>query len=85
MLKIADIYEAYEAEKRKKLLLDFNDLLIETYELLKGDEDIKRKYQDAYKHILVDEFQDTNPSSNGNPEPAGQRQEWQWYQFLCDW
>jgi hypothetical protein len=62
MLKIADVYEAYEAEKRKKLLLDFNDLLIETYELLKGDEDIKRKYQEAYKHILVDEFQDTNPS-----------------------
>ena len=45
-----------------KLLLDFNDLLIETYELLKGDEKIKQKYQDVYKHILVDEFQDTNPS-----------------------
>ena len=62
MLKIAEVYEAYEKDKRTKLLLDFKDLLIETYELLKGDEKIKQKYQDVYKHILVDEFQDTNPS-----------------------
>ncbi len=62
MLKIAEVYEAYEKDKRTKLLLDFNDLLIETYELLKGDEKIKQKYQDVYKHILVDEFQDTNPT-----------------------
>ena len=62
MLKIADIYEAYEDEKRTKLLMDFNDLLTETHNLLKGDKEIRKKYQQTYRHILVDEFQDTNPT-----------------------
>jgi len=62
MVKICEIYRAYEADKSKKLLMDFNDLLIETYTLLKTDKEIKKKYLSMYHHILVDEFQDTNPA-----------------------
>ena len=46
MMKIADIYEQYEARKEKKLLLDFDDLLVRSYELLKDDEEIREKYLD---------------------------------------
>ena len=61
MLRLADIYECYDREKSKKYLLDFDDLLIETYFLLSGNNDIRDKYADRYQHLLVDEFQDTNP------------------------
>jgi DNA helicase-2/ATP-dependent DNA helicase PcrA len=61
MLKIADIYESYDREKLKKYLMDFDDLLIETYFLLTTNENIRGKYADRYQHLLVDEFQDTNP------------------------
>jgi DNA helicase-2/ATP-dependent DNA helicase PcrA len=61
MLKVADIYEAYDREKAKKYLLDFDDLLLETYSLLSTNNNIRDKYADRYQHLLVDEFQDTNP------------------------
>jgi DNA helicase-2/ATP-dependent DNA helicase PcrA len=61
MLKVADIYESYDREKAKKYLLDFDDLLIETYLLLSTNINIRDKYADRYQHLLVDEFQDTNP------------------------
>jgi DNA helicase-2/ATP-dependent DNA helicase PcrA len=41
--------------------MDFNDLLIETYNLLNTDKEVRKKYQQTYRHILVDEYQDTNP------------------------
>ncbi len=62
MLKIAEIYQAYEEDKQKKLFMDFNDLLIETLNTLKNNKEVKTKYQNTYKHTLVDEFQDTNPA-----------------------
>ena len=62
MMKVADVYRAYEADKQTKLLMDFNDLLIETLNLLKTNREVKKKYQNTYKHTLVDEFQDTNPA-----------------------
>lgn len=61
MLKIADIYESYDLEKSKKFLLDFDDLLVETYKLLSAHDDIRTKYSERYLHLLVDEYQDTNP------------------------
>ena len=61
MLKVADIYEAYDREKAKKYLLDFDDLLLETYLMLSTNNNIRDKYADRYQHLLVDEFQDTNP------------------------
>ncbi|MBF0472538.1 MAG: ATP-dependent helicase [Nitrospirae bacterium] len=59
MLKIGDIYEKYELEKSKKQVMDFDDLLVETYKLLRDNEEIRQKYVST--HIMVDEFQDTNP------------------------
>lgn len=60
MLEVADVFKEYEQSKEKKLLMDFDDLIINTVELLKSDESVRFKYQ-SYKHLLVDEFQDTNP------------------------
>ena len=61
MLKVGNIYEAYDRDKSKKMFMDFNDLLIETYQLLKENEGVREKYREIFKHLLVDEFQDTNP------------------------
>ena len=61
MLKIGNIYEAYDCEKSRKMFMDFDDLLIETYLLLKKNETVREKYREIFKHLLVDEFQDTNP------------------------
>lgn len=61
MLKIANIYESYDREKSKKMLMDFDDLLVETYKLLKEKKNVREKYREIFKHLLVDEFQDTNP------------------------
>ncbi|MDA3789154.1 MAG: ATP-dependent helicase [Desulfobacula sp.] len=62
MMKISDVYNTYENDKHTKLLMDFNDLLVETLALLKNNKEVKKKYQNTYKHTLVDEFQDTNPA-----------------------
>ena len=61
MQKVADIYEAYDLEKQKRLLLDFDDLLLETYRLLNENELVREKYRGTFRHLLVDEYQDTNP------------------------
>jgi len=62
MLKVGDIYREYDAEKSKRMLYDFDDLLLETYQLLKEDQGVREKYREIYSHLLVDEFQDTNPA-----------------------
>ncbi len=61
MLKIADIYEVYETAKAKKCLLDFDDLLLETYFMLSSNNVIRNKYTERYHHVLIDEYQDFNP------------------------
>ena len=62
MQLIAKVYESYETQKKRNLMLDFNDLLVETHTLLNNNEEVKDKYRQTYRHILVDEFQDTNPA-----------------------
>ena len=62
LIKFAQIYERYEQEKEKRKLLDFNDLLSKAYDLLHKTKDLLEKYRETYRHILVDEFQDTNPA-----------------------
>ncbi len=62
MLAVADIYEKYEVEKRMRLLLDFDDLLMGAHGILREHEDICDRYRKTFPHILVDEYQDTNPA-----------------------
>ena len=54
------VMDEYERLMKEQNLLDFEDLLIKTYELFSTHEDILDKYQYYYRYILVDEFQDTN-------------------------
>ncbi len=54
------IYNEYEKEKRASKALDFDDLLLEALELFKTDAEFKQEHQEAMRHILVDEYQDTN-------------------------
>jgi len=61
MIKIADIYERYDDLKFKKMLLDFDDLLIQVFILLRDNPAIKEKYLEMFNSVLIDEFQDTNP------------------------
>ncbi len=57
---ITKIYNGYENELFKANALDFDDLLVKTYELFKKFPDILEDYQNKFKYIFVDEFQDTN-------------------------
>jgi DNA helicase-2/ATP-dependent DNA helicase PcrA len=61
MQKVANIYEAYDLEKQKRLMLDFDDLMLDTYRLLNENELVREKYRGTFRHLLVDEYQDTNP------------------------
>lgn len=54
------IYKAYEHEKQISKCLDFDDLLLETLKLFKKNPDFKKEFQETIRHILVDEYQDTN-------------------------
>ena len=54
------IYKAYEELCQRFALVDFSELLLRAFELIKHDEPLRRRYQDRFQHILVDEFQDTN-------------------------
>lgn len=57
---VLSIYRAYEAEKRASQCLDFDDLLLETVALLKKNEPALYSFRTNIKHLLVDEYQDTN-------------------------
>ncbi|KAB3530009.1 DNA helicase PcrA [Alkaliphilus serpentinus] len=58
--KIAEIYRMYQDKLRSNNALDFDDLIMKTVELFKGNPTILRYYQEKFKYIMVDEFQDTN-------------------------
>jgi DNA helicase II / ATP-dependent DNA helicase PcrA len=59
---IAQIYDAYAKRCFKNGAMDFDDLLMKFYELLKNVPESLSKYQHKFKYILIDEYQDTNPS-----------------------
>ena len=59
---IAQIYMAYVNRCFKNGAMDFDDLLLKFYELLKNFPDALSKYQHKFKYILIDEYQDTNPA-----------------------
>ena len=55
-----EIYAAYEEQCIREGVVDFAELLLRTYEILRDDPHIREHYQRRFRHILVDEFQDTN-------------------------
>ena len=59
---IAQIYDAYVKRCFKNGAMDFDDLLLKFYELLKTFPESLSKYQHKFKYILIDEYQDTNPA-----------------------
>ncbi len=58
--KTLQVYRMYEQELRRANAMDFNDLLIKTYELFVSSEQVLAVYQEKFKFIMVDEYQDTN-------------------------
>jgi len=58
--RVAHIYEIYRKELLKANALDFDDLLLEAVRLLKSSTDVRRRYNQKYQYILIDEYQDTN-------------------------
>lgn len=60
MPELHSVYEAYVQRCRKANAMDFDDLLVLTYRLLKEHEDIRQKYCQRFQYVLVDEYQDTN-------------------------
>ena len=58
--KFGEIYSTYEARCFRAGAMDFDDLLIKTYELFHNFPEVVNKYQHQFKYIMVDEFQDTN-------------------------
>lgn len=59
---VAAIYEEYQKRLQKANAMDFDDLIMLTVELLKKNKEVAEKYQNLFKYILVDEYQDTNLS-----------------------
>ena len=59
-LKIAKVYKEYEAQMRANNALDFDDLLVKTVQLLETQPDVRENYQERFRYIMVDEYQDTN-------------------------
>jgi DNA helicase-2/ATP-dependent DNA helicase PcrA len=54
------VYEAYDAQCQREGVVDFAELMLRTYELMRDNQALREHYQRRFRHILVDEFQDTN-------------------------
>ncbi len=57
---VSEIYPAYQKQLQSQNAVDFGDLLYLTVKLLEENEGVKEKYQNKYKYLLIDEYQDTN-------------------------
>ena len=58
--KMVEIYQAYEDQCQREGVVDFAELMLRTYELLRDNASLREHYQHRFAHVLVDEFQDTN-------------------------
>lgn len=67
-----EIYRQYEQICQQSSLVDFTELLLRSYELLQHNEELRQYYQQQFRHVLVDEFQDTNVM------------QYQWVKLLSD-
>jgi len=77
--KLVEIYQLYEDQCQREGVVDFAELLLRSYELLVRNQPLREHYQARFRHILVDEFQDTNIlqykwlkllAGLGTPDPA---------------
>lgn len=59
-MKEADVYREYQQVLRKNNALDFDDLIVKTVELFQSDMEVLDYYQERFRYIMVDEYQDTN-------------------------
>ncbi len=57
---IADVYDIYERDLHRMNAMDFDDLLFRVVNLLELFEDVRERYRNTFRHVLVDEYQDTN-------------------------
>jgi len=57
---VAKVYSLYEKRRKEAKALDFDDLLLEAVNLLQNNKDIRDKWKNHFKHIMIDEYQDTN-------------------------
>jgi len=80
--KMVEIYQAYEDQCQREGVVDFAELMLRSYELLRDHDPLREHYQRRFAHVLVDEFQDTNrlqyrwlqmfaPPSGGVHAPQG--------------
>ena len=58
--KKVEIYALYEEQCQREGVVDFGELMLRSYELLQGNAAVREHYQRRFRHILIDEFQDTN-------------------------
>lgn len=66
------VYQAYEDTCRRLGLVDFAELLLRAFELLRNNQPLRENYQQRFRHVLVDEFQDTNAI------------QYRWLRLLCE-
>ncbi|KIR02869.1 ATP-dependent DNA helicase UvrD/PcrA [Lachnospiraceae bacterium TWA4] len=59
-MKIGEIYSEYQKQLRENNALDFDDLLVKTVELFQKNKEVLEHYQNRFRYIMVDEYQDTN-------------------------
>lgn len=78
MKKVAAVYREYQAALRKNNALDFDDLIVKTVELFQNCGAVLEYYQERFKYIMVDEYQDTNTAQFKFISLLAQR-----YQNLC--
>jgi DNA helicase II / ATP-dependent DNA helicase PcrA len=58
--KLVQIYQAYEDQCQREGVVDFAELMLRTYELMRDNDALREHYRRRFRHLLVDEFQDTN-------------------------
>jgi DNA helicase-2/ATP-dependent DNA helicase PcrA len=58
--KKVELYQLYEEQCQREGVVDFGELMLRSYELLRDNEPVREHYQRRFRHILIDEFQDTN-------------------------
>jgi len=57
---MVQVYQAYEEQCQREGVVDFAELMLRTYELMRDNAPLREHYQRRFRHVLVDEFQDTN-------------------------